>query len=156
MDINVTLFGEILTFAVLIWVTLKYIWPPIIKALNDRQQKIADGLAAAEKAHHDLDLTRQNIATQLRDVKAQATTIIDQANYQAVNLIEEGKAKTQTECEKLLAANKYNIEQEIIKARQLLSASTAAIALKAAEKILQRSVTIGDQQKLIDELIEEI
>lgn len=156
MDINVTLFGEIITFAVLMWVMMKYIWPPLTKALQDRQQKIAEGLQAAERAHRDLELAHQKIADELRDTKAQAAVIIEQANRQALSLIEESKTQAQTEGEKLLATAKNNIEQAITNAKSDLQKQTANLAILAAEKILQKNIDAATQKKLIDDLIAEI
>lgn len=156
MDINVTLFGEMLTFAVLVWVTMKYIWPPLTKALNDRQQKIADGLQAAERGHRDLELAQQKVTEQLRDAKNQAGVIIEQANQQANTIIDDGKVKAQLEGDKILATAKNNIEQEILRAKTQLRQQTTEIAVLVAEKILQQHVDAAQQQKMIDELIEEI
>lgn len=156
MDINITLFGEMITFALLVWVMMKFIWPPIIKALHERQQKIADGLQAAERGQRDLELAHQKVADELRDAKTQAYIILDQANQQVSTLIEDGKAKAQLEGEKLLAGVKSNIEHEIAKAKETLGKQTAEIAIQVAEKILQKKVDATCQQKLIDQLIEEI
>lgn len=156
MDINVTLFGEMLTFAVLVWVTMKYIWPPLTKALNERQQKIADGLQAAERGQRDLELAQQKVTEQLREAKNQAGTIIEQANQQANSIVEDGVSKAHAEGEKVLAATRSNIEQEIIRANTQLRQQTTDIAIKVAEKLLQQHVDATKQQQMIDELIEEI
>jgi F-type H+-transporting ATPase subunit b len=156
MDINITLFGEMITFAVLVWVMMKYVWPPIIKVLNERQQKIAEGLQAADRAKHDLELAHQHVSAQLNEAKTQSYVILEQANHQANTLIEDGRLKAQQEGEKLLANAKNNIEQEIIKAKEKLGKQTAEIAIKVAEKIIQQNINATSHQQLVDQLIEEI
>lgn len=156
MDINVTLFGEMITFAVLVWFMMKFVWPPVIKALNDRQQKISDGLKAAERSQKDLELTHQKVAEQLHEAKTQAYVILDQANQQANSIVDEGKIKAQEEGERILATAKNNIEQELIKTKVTLTKQTAEVAVKIAEKILQQNVSVEYQQQLIDKLIKEI
>lgn len=156
MDINVTLFGEILTFAVLVWVTMKYIWPPLIKAMEERQQKIAAGLEAAQQGQYALELAQKNIAQQLHEAKDKATVILDRANKQANDLIEEGRVKAQNECAIILAKAKLDIEQEINKTKKELQQQVADLAIIAAEKILQQKIDDTMQQKLVDKLIAEI
>ncbi|MCL5261451.1 MAG: F0F1 ATP synthase subunit B [Gammaproteobacteria bacterium] len=156
MDINITLLGEVITFAVLIWVTMKYVWPPLAGAMEERQKKIAAGLEAAERGQKDLVLAQQKITEELRHAKNQATAIIDKAELEVNKLIEDGRAKAQIEGEKLIALAKNNIEHEVTKAKTILQKQTVEIAIKAAEKILQSKIDAGEQQKLIEQLIEEI
>jgi len=156
MDINVTLFGEILTFSVLVWVTMKYVWPPILKVMQERQQKIAQGLEAAERGRHSLDLAQEKISEQLHEAKNNAATIINQATAQAMGMIEAAKAKAQEEGEKLLHLAKANIQQEIMQSKQELRRQTAILALQIAEKILQTNMNEKIQKELIEELIKEI
>jgi len=156
MDINVTLFGEMLTFAVLVWVTMKYIWPPLLKVMEERQQKIAAGLEAAKSGQYALELAQKNIAEQIHEAKTKAATILDLANHKANNLIEEGKVKAQDECAKILAKAKLDIEQEINKTKKELQQQTAALVIAATEKILQQKIDEATQQELINQLIAEI
>ena len=149
MDINITLFGEMLTFAVLVWATMRYIWPPLTKVMEERQKKIAAGLAAAKQGQDALEMARKNIAEQLREAKVKAVVILDQANRQANNLIEEGRNKAQSECAKILAKSKLDIEQEINKTKQELQQQTANLVIAATEKILQQKIDAATQQKLI-------
>lgn len=156
MDINATLLGEMLTFAVLVFVTMKYIWPPIVKAMEERQQKIAAGLEAAEQGQQALALAQKDVAKYLQEARSKAATILDHANQQANNLIEEGKIKTQEECAKILAKAKLDVEQEINKTRKELQKQTAALVIAATEKILQEKIDEKTEQKLINQLIAEI
>ncbi|MEI8055306.1 MAG: F0F1 ATP synthase subunit B [bacterium] len=156
MDINVTLFGEMLTFAVLVWATMKYIWPPLTKVMEERQKKIAAGLEAAQQGQYALELAQKNIDKQLREAKAKVAIILDQASQQANNLVEEGRIKAQSECAKILAKSKLDIQQEINKTKQELQQQTADLVIAATEKILQQKIDTATQQKLINQLIADI
>jgi F-type H+-transporting ATPase subunit b len=156
MDINMTLFGEMITFAVLVWATMKYIWPPLTKAMQERQQKIAAGLAAAERGQHALELAQKNVNQQLQAVKTKAALILDQAHQQATNLIEEGRINAQNEYAKILTKAKLDLEQEINKTKRELQQQTANLVIAATKKILQQKVDETTQQQLINQLIAEI
>lgn len=156
MDINATLFGQMITFAVFVWFTMKYIWPPITKAMQDREKRIADGLAAAERGQHELELAQHKSMDQLRDAKIQAAEILDQANKRANHLIEEAKERAREEGERLLAIAQSDIEQEMQTARQKLRTEIANLAIASAEKILVRSVDANVQRDLVNKLITEI
>src|SRR3989338_9394725 len=102
MNINATLGGQMLTFAVLIWVTMKYIWPPVIKAMEERQKKIAEGLAAAERGKHELELAHRKVAEQLRDAKTQAAEILEQAGHRANAMMDDAKEQARHEGARLI------------------------------------------------------
>jgi F-type H+-transporting ATPase subunit b len=156
MDINITLFGEIITFAVLVWVTMKYIWPPLTKAMDERQKKIADGLEAAEKSKRNLELTEKNITKQLREVKVEAAAIIEQANQRAVQMIEEGKKNATEEGKKLLTVAKLGIDTEVESAKQQLQKEVADMVLAVTHKVLQQNINPAINQKLVDQFIAEL
>ena len=156
MDINVTLFGEMLTFAVLVWVMMKYIWPPLLKTIQERQQKIASGLEAAERGKHELELVRTNIIEQLRQTKSQAALILSQANQQANELIAKGKASAEIERSKMLAQAKIDLEQEINSAEYTLQQQTVNLVIATTEKILQQKIDDTAQKNLIDKLISSV
>lgn len=156
MDINVTLFGEMLTFAVLVWVTMKYVWPPLVKVMEERQQKIAAGLEAAERGQRALELAQKNVAQQMAEAKTKVTEMLNLASHQASDLIEEGKRTTKEECAKILAKTKLDIAQEISKTKKELQQQTVTLVLTATEKILRQKMDETTQQKLIDQLIAEI
>lgn len=156
MDINATLLGQMITFAVFVWFTMKFIWPSIIKAMREREKKIADGLLAAERGQHELDLAQHKAAEQLRDAKIQAAEILEQASKRASHLIEEAKERAREEGEHLLSIARGDIEQEVQVARQQLRSEVAKLAVAGAEKILMRSVDAAAQRELVEQLIAEI
>ncbi len=156
MNINVTLFGELITFAVLVWVTMKYIWPPIMKAIEERQKKIVDGLAAAEKGQKSLELAEQKVKKQLKDVKNTAGKIIDDANMNAARLVEEGKHKAVAEAKRILTLAQSDVATESEKAKQHLQGEIATLVIEAARKVLHKNIDKAANQKLIDKVIEEI
>lgn len=156
MDINATLLGEMLTFAVLVWATMKYIWPPLMQVMQERQQKIAAGLEAAQRGQQALELAQKTSTQQLQEAKSRAIVILDKANQQANNLIEASKSKAQDECAKIFTQAKLDMEQEIDKTKKELRQQTATLVIAATEKILQQKINQTTQQKLIDQLIAEI
>jgi len=156
MNINLTLFGEMLTFAVLVWVIAKYIWPPLVKIIQERQEKIAAGLEAAERGQRELKLIQTNAAEQIHQAKIKATAILDQANQQANGFIEEGKISAQTERTKILAQAKLNLEQEVNKTKDELQQHVVDLVIATTEKVLQQKVDETTQRNLIDKLITNI
>lgn len=156
MQINATLLGQMITFAVFVWFTMKYVWPPIIKAMQEREKKIADGLEAAERGHHELELAQHKATEQLRDAKIHAAEIIEHANKRANQMVEEAKERAREEGERLITLARGDIEQEIQGARQQLRSEIANLAIASAEKILARSIDAGTQHELVAKLITEI
>jgi F-type H+-transporting ATPase subunit b len=156
MEINATLLGQMITFAVFVWFTMKYIWPPIIKAMREREKQIADGLAAAERGQHELELAQHKATDQLRDAKIHAAEILDQANKRASQIIEEAKERAREEGERLLVIARGDVQQEMQIARQQLHKEVAQLAIASAEKILDHSIDTATQRDLIAKLIEEI
>ncbi len=156
MDINATLLGQFITFAVLVWFTMKYVWPPLTKAMHDRQQRIADGLAAAERGKHELELAQHKSLEVVRDAKIHAADILDQANKRAGRIIDEAKDRARQEGERLLAISKMEIDQEMLNAKQQLREQIAHIAVAGAEKILQKHIDISTDEHLLQQLVTEI
>lgn len=156
MNINITLLGQMITFALFVWFTMKYVWPPLTKALAQRQQKIADGLAAAERGAHELQLAQHRAADQLREAKVQAMAIIDQANKQANQIIDEAREHARVDGQRLLAVAQTNILQEVETAKQQLRKQLADIAVACAEKILDRSIDETANRELLEKMITEI
>lgn len=140
MNINLSLLAQALTFALFIWFTVKFIWPPLLRAIEQRQKQIADGLAAAERGKQDLEQASKRTAELLREAKQQAQDILGQADKRAVELIEEAKGAAKAEGERLVAGAKAEIEQEVSRAREMLRAQVAALAVAGAEQILRREV----------------
>lgn len=153
MNLNLTLLGQMITFALFVWFTLKFVWPPLLGAMQLRQKTIADGLAAAEQGHQELELAEHKAAEVITSAKAQATTILDQANQRAVRIVEEAKAKAREEGERLLAVAKADAEQEFQAVKMTLISEVSDLAVRGAEKILRRELDGSSNDALIDELI---
>lgn len=155
MDLNLTLLGEMLTFLVLVWFTLKFIWPPLLKAMKERQEKIAEGLAAAERGHHSLKLAQEQIVDNLREAKSQASVIIEKAREQGGLIVENEKLRAKEEGERVLNMAKKDIEVEISKSQKQMQKESAELAVMIAEKILKEKINLEVQDKLLDELLEK-
>jgi len=140
MNINLSLLAQALTFALFIWFTVKFIWPPLLRAIEQRQKQIADGLAAAERGKQDLEQASKRTAELLREAKQQAQDILGQADKRAAELIEEAKGAAKAEGERLVAGAKAEIEQEVSRAKEMLRTQVAALAVAGAEQILKREV----------------
>jgi len=132
--------GQAIAFAIFVWFCMKFVWPPVIQALRDRQKKIAHGLEAADRASRDLELAREKSAQELRAAKQQAAEIIEQANKRSSQIVEEAKHQARVEGERLLALAKAEIEQERNRAKETLRAEIATLAVVGAEKILETSI----------------
>ncbi|MDR1057092.1 MAG: F0F1 ATP synthase subunit B [Coxiellaceae bacterium] len=156
MNINLTLFGEMITFAVLVWVMMKYIWPPLVKIIEERQEKIASGLEAAEQGRRELERVRLSVDEQLHQAKVQATTLLEQANQQASDFLMTCKTNAQIERDKILAQAKLDLEQEMNEAETSLQQRTVELVITATERILQQKVDEITHKKLIDNLISSI
>lgn len=156
MNINATLFGQMLTFLVFVVFTMKYVWPPMMQALSERQKKIADGIAAAEEGHKSLEQAKVNADSQIQEAKQQALSIIDEANKQASQILEEAKGHAKKEAERLIANAEEEISQSYNQAKQQLRDQIVTIALTGAEKILEQSIDQGAHEKLLDKLVTDI
>jgi len=156
VDLNLTLFGQMITFAIFVWFTMKFVWPPIVKAMDDRQQKIAAGLTAAEQGEKALELAKQQIDEQLKVAKQEAADILEQAHQRAVNIVEESKTQAREEGDRLLALAQDEIKREYNQARTQLIKQISDIAVMSAEKILEREVDRASNDRLVDELVREI
>ena len=142
MNLNLTLFGEMITFAIFVWFTMRFVWPPLMKAMEERREKIAAGLAAAEKGKRELELARHKVTELLTEAKAQAAQMIEQANQRANHIVEEGKARARVEGERLLEITKNDIEREVHTARDQLMKEISSLVVAGSEKILQREVIV--------------
>jgi len=156
VNINATLIGELIAFLVFVLFCMKYVWPPIIGAIEARQQKIADGLAASDRAEQDLRLAQEKAKQQLIDAKAQASAVIDQAKKREAQIIEEAAVKAQAERDKILAQAKAEVEAERIRAKEELRKQVAALAVAGAERILQRSIDEAAHSDILDKLVAEL
>lgn len=156
MDINITLFGQMLTFAVFVWFTMKYVWPPIMKAMQEREKKIADGLAAAERGHRDLELAKNKVIEVLQEARMEASRIIDQANQRAARLIEDSKEIARQEGERLIQTAKLEIDQMSNEAKRQLQQQMGSLAITMAEKIVRRDIDASTQKQLLQQIVTEI
>lgn len=156
MNLNATIIGQSIAFAVFVWFCLKYVWPPITAALAERQKKIADGLEAADRAQRDLNLAQNKAADELREAKVKSAEIIDMANKRANQIVDEAKDKARDEGQRLIAGAKAEIEMEIQRAREALRAQVAAIAIAGAEKILETSIDQAANEELVKKLASEL
>ncbi|TAK71797.1 MAG: F0F1 ATP synthase subunit B [Gammaproteobacteria bacterium] len=156
MDINATIFGQFITFAILVWFTMKYVWPPIIKALHDREKKIAAGLEAAERSKRELELAEHKSLSIIRDAKQQATQIIEQANLHSAQLIEEAKAQAKVESHRIVDLAQDEIDREVTKAKEALKSQLASLVILGAEKVIQHKMDPSLHQELLNTLATEI
>jgi F-type H+-transporting ATPase subunit b len=140
MNINLSLFAQALTFALFIWFTVKFIWPPLLRAMEQRQKQVAEGLAAAERGKQDLEQASKRTAELLREAKQQAQDILGQAEKRATEIIEEAKGAARVEGERLVTGAKAEIEQELSRAKETLRTQVAMLAVTGAEQILKREV----------------
>lgn len=156
MNINLTLIGQGIAFAIFVLFTMKFVWPPIVNAMREREKKIADGLAAADRASRDLNLAQEKAADELRAAKQQAAEIIESANKRSNQIIEEAKNQARAEGERLLEAAKAEIEQERNRAKESLRAEIAALAVTGAEKILETSIDAKAHSEMLDKLAAQL
>lgn len=156
MNINATLLGQAITFAILIWFTMKFVWPPLMAAMAERAKTIADGLAAAERGKHDLELAEKRATEILRIGKEKASEIIAASEKRASEIIDEAKNQARNEGDRILVAAKADIDQEVFRAKEQLRTQVSAVALAAAGKILGREIDSKAHNELLDKLVAEI
>ncbi len=156
MDINATLIGQLFAFIVFVIFCMKYVWPPIIGAIEARQATIADGLAASDRAAKELELAQGKATAQLKEAKAQAAEIIEAAKKRETQLVEEAAVKAQAEKDKILAAGHAEIETERNQAKEELRQQVAILAVAGAERILERSIDAAAHSDILDKLVAEL
>ena len=156
MDINLTLIGQTIAMIVFVWFCMKFIWPPLLGAIEERQEKIAEGLAAADKGQERLEQATAEAEEIISEARKQATGILDQAHARANEIINEGKADGVKERDRQLAAAKAEIEQETNRAREELRGQVSAIAVASAEKILEREIDDKQHQDILGKLAAEL
>ena len=156
MNINATLFLQAIVFAVLVWFTMKFVWPPITKALDERAQKIADGLAAADKAKSELASANARVEQELAQSRNETATRLADAERRAQSIIDEAKARATEEGNKIIAAARAEAEQQAVQAREALREQVAVLAVKGAEQILRKEVNAGVHADLLSRLKTEL
>jgi F-type H+-transporting ATPase subunit b len=152
VSINATLIGQMITFALLVWFTMTYIWPPLFNSLEERKKKIADGLAAAEKGREDMDLAQKKAKGVLKDAKDQSSELVSLAQKRANEIVEESKDNAKKEGDRLILAAKAQIEQEIQQTKESLRREVAALAVSAAEQILSAEIDKNKHQDLVSKI----
>ncbi|ATJ84760.1 F0F1 ATP synthase subunit B [Halomonas beimenensis] len=156
MNLNLTLIGQAIAFAFFVWFCMRFVWPPVMQALRDRQKKIADGLDAASRASRDLELAEQQANETLRESKEQAAEILEQAHKRSNQMIDEAREQARQEGERMITQAKSEIEQEMNRAKDELREQVSRLAVVAAERILESSIDEKRHAELVDKLAEEL
>jgi F-type H+-transporting ATPase subunit b len=156
MDLNATIIGQSIAFIIFVWFCMKYVFPPVNAILEERQKKIADGLEAADRAQRDLNLAQNKAAEELREAKIKSSEIIELANKRASQIVDDAKDKAREEGLRLINGAKAEIDMEIQRAREVLRAQVAAIAIAGAEKILETSIDQAANEELVKKLASEL
>lgn len=156
MNINATLLGQTIMFAMFVWFCMKFVWPPIMAALDARKKQIADGLAAGERGKHDLELAAKRSAELLREAKEKAADIIAQGDKRASEIVEEAKVQAKAEHDRIVASGKSEVDQEVFRAKEQIRTQVSAIALAGAGKILGREIDAKAHNDLLEKLVAEI
>ncbi|QDZ29838.1 F0F1 ATP synthase subunit B [Noviherbaspirillum sp. UKPF54] len=156
MNLNATLFAQFVVFFVLAWFTMKFVWPPLMKALDERAEKIANGLAAADRAKTEMAAAEKRAQAELTSARDEGQKRIGDAEKRAAAIIEEAKKTASDEAARILAAAKADAEQQVIRARDELRAQVATLAVKGAEQILKREVNAAAHADLLNQLKTEL
>ena len=156
MNINLTLIGQMIAFVCFVMFCMKYVWPPILAAMAEREKKISDGLAAADRASHDLELAKEKAVERLTEAKHEAAGIIDAANKRGNQIVEEAKDSALVEADRVKASAQAEIEQETNRAREHLRGEVAALSLAGAEKVLGAAIDQEAHSELVEKLASEL
>ncbi|MBT8422980.1 MAG: F0F1 ATP synthase subunit B [Gammaproteobacteria bacterium] len=156
MDLNATIIGQSIAMLVFVWFCMKFVWPPIMTMLEERQTQIADGLAAADKGNRALEEAEAEKAIILDQARGQAREIIDQANTRATGIVDEARDEAGGEKQRIVASAQAEAEQEANRAREELRSQVGALAIAGAEKIIQREIDAASHKDLLDKLAAEI
>lgn len=156
MNINATLFAQIIVFFVLVWFTMKFVWPPIVQALDERANKIAEGLAAAERGKSDAEAAEKRVAETLAEGRQQVTELVANADKRAAQIVEEARTQAQEEAARIVAQARAEVETETNRAREALREQVGLLAVKGAEKILRREVDAAKHADILSTLKQEL
>ena len=156
MNINLTLIAQAISFALFILFTVKFVWPPLMRAIEQRQKHIADGLAAGEEGKKQLEVSGKLATEELGKARARAAEIIAHAEKRGLQMIEEAKGSAKAEGDRLIAGAKSEIQQEVSSAKEALREQVAALVVSGAEKILQREVNAQAHAELLNQLKREL
>lgn len=156
MNFNLTFFGQMVAFVCFVLFCMKYVWPPILASMKEREKKIADGLAAADRASHDLELAQEKAVERLKEAKEEAAGIVDAANKRSNQIIDEAKEAATAEADRIKVAAQAEIEQETNRAREQLRGQVAALSLAGAEKVLGAAIDQEAHAGLVEKLAAEL
>lgn len=156
MNINLTMLAQTISIIIFVWFCMKYVWPPLIATIEARQKKIADGLAAADRGQHDLELAQQKSSDLIKEAKVKAAEIVDQANKRHAQIVDAAKDDAIAEANRVKAAAEAELQQEVAKARESLRAEVATLAVVGAEKILQRSIDKDAHADILEQTVAEL
>lgn len=156
MDINLTIIGEILTFGVLVFITMKYILPPLSKAMEERQQKIADGLAAAERGQNNLEIAQRNATQILNEAHLKAQELLRQTQKETIKILEEAKFYAKQESDKIISASHASIESEKQILKQDLQKYLADLTISATRQVLPKKIDSKINEQLVNDFIEKL
>jgi F-type H+-transporting ATPase subunit b len=156
VNINATLLGQALWFGLFIWLTMKYVWPPLQKAMQERQKQIADGLAAGEKGRQELAQAAEKVTLELQKAREQASEIVSQAEKRSGELVEEAKNQAKAEGDRIVAAAKAEIDQELNRAKEQLRSQLASLAVVGAEQILKKEIDASAHADMLKRLETEL
>src|SRR5690554_1756388 len=156
MAINLTLIGQLIAFAIFAWFCMKFVWPPITNAMDERQKKIAEGLDAAGRAQRALELAQEKAPETLRETKQAAAEIIEKANKTANEIVEEAKQNARTEGDRLIESANTEIDIEVKRVKEELRQQVSVLAVTGAEKILGATVDVNAHNKMVEQLAAEL
>ena len=156
MNINLTMFAQAISFAILIWFTIKFVWPPLLSAIETRQKEIADGLAAGERGRNELDLAAKRASQELHAARENVSAIIAQAEKRASEIVEEAKASAKQEGDRILVGARAEIDQEANRAKELLRQQVVDLAIAGAEKILRKEIDAETHSAMLSEIAKEL
>src|SRR5579863_8722186 len=149
MNINATLFGQFITFAILVWFTMRYVWPPIMKAMHEREKKIAAGLEAAERSKRELEEGGQQVLAMIREAKLQAVQILEQASKRSAQLMDDAKEQAREEQKRIIALAQEEITREVNQTKEKLKKQLASLAIAGAEKLVRHHLDDAKQMALL-------
>ena len=156
MNINLTLIAQAVSFAILIWFTVKFVWPPLLTAIETRQKEIADGLAAGERGRNELEQASKRSAEAVNEARQRASEIIAQAEKRAATIIEEAKGSAKVEGDRIVASAKAEVEQEVNRAKEGLRSQVATLAIAGAEKILRKEIDAKAHEDILNAIAKEL
>ncbi|GHA16619.1 F-type H+-transporting ATPase subunit b [Oceanisphaera litoralis] len=156
MNMNATILGQTIAFILFVWFCMKFVWPPLMAAIENRQKEIAEGLSSAERAKKDLALAQNNATEQLKEAKLQSAQIVELANKRKAQIVEDATREAQAEREKILAQAQAEVEAERNRVKEELRKQVAALALVGAEKILERQIDAAANSDIVEKVVAEL